>query len=68
MNPVTICVESAATSKFGAYMATATKATVKYLDTYTTPYASCADYIVIILFNRYIKRCQMKGIFFVIFD
>jgi type IV pilus assembly protein PilA len=44
-NPVTICVESAASSKFGAFMATATRATVKYLDTYTPTYASCADYI-----------------------
>lgn len=45
MDPITVCVESSANSEFGAFSATATKTTVKYLDTYATPYATCAAYI-----------------------
>ncbi len=45
LNPITVCVESAAGSEFGAFTATATKTTVKYLDAYATPYADCAAYI-----------------------
>ena len=45
LDPITICVETAANSEFGTFAATATKATVKYLDTYGTPYEDCAAYI-----------------------
>jgi hypothetical protein len=45
MNPITICVESASSSEFGAYAALATKSGVDYLaDLLPTPYADCAAY------------------------
>lgn len=46
LNPITLCIESASTSKFGAFSATATKSTVKYLADYTPLYADCAAYII----------------------
>ena len=42
MNPITICVESAGASEFGAWAATATKSGVSYL---VDPDTTCALYV-----------------------
>jgi type IV pilus assembly protein PilA len=42
MNPITICVESAAGSEFGAFAATATKSGITYL---VAPDTTCALYV-----------------------